>query len=132
MADYLKYREAKKEMERLRAIKRRAVALETEKYEDQLRELRRTGFGPDGIPLAREAGVDGLPIVGNYGIPRSPGDVVLSGPVLGKGSGPGRVFSSPEAALEWARGKYGEHNVALLNYREEMPRWAVLVRNLRK
>lgn len=128
---YFKYVEARKEVDRLRKIKSRAVAQEKERYEAQMRELQRTGLGPGGIPLAREAGVDGLPFVGNYPV-RGHRDVVLSGPVLGKGTGPGRKFSSPEAALSWARGKYGEGNVSLLNYREEMPRWAVLVKNLRK
>lgn len=131
MKAYPKIREARKEVDRLRHIKQRVGVQKKEKYEDQLRELRRTGLGPDGIPLAREAGVDGLPIVGHY-TTRDSRDVVLSGPVLGKGKGPGREFTSAQAALEWARGKYGEDRVSLHNYREEAPRWAVLVKNLRQ
>lgn len=127
---FRKYREARKETDRLRTIKKRAEAQELENYEAQLRELRRTGTGRDGIPFAPTPGVDGLPISGDYGV-RSPGDVVLSGPVLGLGKGPGRTFSTPHAALDWARGKYGEDRVYLLNYREDMPRWAVLVKNLK-
>jgi hypothetical protein len=96
------------------------------RHEERVLELRRG----DGIPVAPEAGVDGVPELVNYNS-RSPRDVVISGPVLGKGKGPGREFSSKEAALAWARGKYGENNVKLLRPYEDLPRWAILVKNLR-
>lgn len=128
---YLPTKQRRAEMNRLNHIKRVAADQEKERYESQLRELRRVGVGPEGIPVAREAGVDGLPFVGAYTV-RGPRDVVLSGPLLGLSTGPGRTFSSPLAALNWAKGKYGEDRVVLLNHSEELPRWAVLVKNLRR
>lgn len=116
-------------MNRLNVIKHVVAKKERERYETSVRELR-----GGRIPLAREAGIDGLPELGDYDV-RGRGDVVLSGPILSRMNperpGPGRVFSSAEAAYIWAKEKYGEERVQPL-HKEEAPRWAVLVRNLRK
>ena len=69
---------------------------------------------------------------GDYSI-RGPGDVVLSGPLLGS-CRKGRMFSTRAAALDWARGKYGEDKVyelPELKPEEEMRLWAIVVKNLR-
>lgn len=116
--------------DRLNLIKKLGIK-HKEREDEELRGLRRL----QELPLSRgaEPGVDGVPERVDYDI-RGPADVVLSGPVLGLGGekGRGRVFSSPEAALEWARGKYGADRVSLVEQRPDAPRWAVLVRNLLK
>lgn len=66
---------------------------------------------------------------------RGPKDIVLSGPLIGS-KGRGRMFASRAAALEWAKGKYGEDKVyelPALSQRpeEELRIWAVIVKNLR-
>lgn len=92
---------------------------------------------PAPVARGKEPGVDGIPNTDYYAeLARSPGDVILSGPLLGAvtsdGKTPrGRMFSSREAALEWARGKYGKERVTLLSLDEEILKWAVMVKNLR-
>lgn len=88
------------------------------------------------IPVYGITGVDGVAERVDYDF-RGPGDVVVSGPLLDKirnpdRPGPGRIFSSKEAAFLWAKDKYGEDKVRLLKPEEDTPRWAVLVKNLRK
>lgn len=114
-------------LDRLYLIKRR----NKERENEEVRELRRLRELPTG--RGAEPGIDGVPERVDYDF-RGPGDVVLSGPVLGLGGerGRGRTFSSPDAALEWARGKYGEGRCSLVEQRPDAPRWAVLVRNLLK
>lgn len=111
---------------RLAVVKERALKKEIEDYEDRRRELGRIR----GIPAAPAPGVDGVPEVVNY-VVRGPRDVVLSGPLTGRSKGPGREFETPEAAFNWAKDKYGEDRVTLIIPHEEVPRWAVLVKNLR-
>ena len=65
---------------------------------------------------------------------RGPGDVVLSGPLTGS-KRRGRMFASRGAALEWAKGKYGEDKVYELqglSPEEELRIWAVIVKNLKR
>lgn len=87
------------------------------------------------IPVAKEPGIDGLPLDTDYS-DRGPLDVVVSGPLGKKVDGsvnPGRWFATVYDALEWARGKYGEERVRLITPLDyEGNRWAVLVKNLRK
>lgn len=88
-------------------------------------------------PVAQVPGVDGIPRDDYYAeLSRGPGDVILSGPLLGAvtagGKRPrGRIFSSRSAALEWARERYGEDRVREISLDEEVLKWAVMVKNLR-
>jgi hypothetical protein len=106
-------------VKRLNKIKERADEVE-------MRELRKM----DALPAAEEAGVDGVPESMDYSV-RGPRDVVLSGPLLGRSAGPGRMFTTPEEALYWAQDKYGMDRVKLIKPSEEAVRWAVLVKNLK-
>lgn len=81
-----------------------------------------------GVNFAVESGIDGVSYNQTYST-RGPNDVVISGPI-GAARGPGRAFESQEAALAWAREKYGEDRVTLL--KKDAPRWAILVKNLLK
>lgn len=113
-------------MSRRTIIEGRVRYYERKKAIDERREQERN----EGIPVAREPGIDGLPLAVDYDT-RGVGDVVLSGPLLGF-SGRGRVFVNPEAALEWGREKYGPDRVSLINLGEDSVRWTLLVKNLRK
>src|SRR6478735_4242165 len=70
------------------------------------------------------------PIAAEY--TRSKLDAVISGPLgLGNENRPGRWFGTTIEALHWAKDKYGEQNVSIVEAPEGAVRWAVLVKNLR-
>lgn len=60
---------------------------------------------------------------------RGPGDVVLSGPVIG-GWGPGRYFRSKRTAFEFMVAKFGHARVRKLD-KSTKGRWSLLIKDLR-
>lgn len=107
-------------MNRIKKLKERADV-------QRLRELHEEAR----TPVAEETGIDGISESRDYPT-RGPRDVVISGPLLGRATGPGRVFATWEEALYWAQDKYGIERVSLVKPNEEAVRWAVLVKNLAK
>lgn len=58
---------------------------------------------------------------------RHPRDYVVSGPIDGRGGGPGRVFLSGDDAERWAREFYGARFKHRIRESEKGGRWAILV-----
>lgn len=58
---------------------------------------------------------------------RHPKDYVVSGPIDGRGKGPGRVFLSGDDAEGWAREFFGARFKHRIRESERGGRWAILV-----
>jgi hypothetical protein len=58
---------------------------------------------------------------------RSPRDYVISGPIAGRGSGPGREFLSGDDAEAWGREHFGNRFKYRIRESEKGGRWAILI-----
>ena len=58
---------------------------------------------------------------------RSPRDYVISGPISGRASGPGREFLSGDDAEIWAREHFGNRFKHRIRESERGGRWAILI-----
>ena len=58
---------------------------------------------------------------------RSPRDYVISGPISGRASGPGREFLSGDDAEVWAREHFGSRVKYRIRESERGGRWAILI-----
>lgn len=58
---------------------------------------------------------------------RGPGDYVVSGPITGKSTGPGREFNLSDDAEEWGRAHFGDRFKYRIFDAEKGGRWAILV-----
>lgn len=58
---------------------------------------------------------------------RSPEDYVISGPISGRGRGPGREFRSGDEAELWGREHFGNRFKARIFGSERGGRWALLI-----
>lgn len=58
---------------------------------------------------------------------RSPKDYVVSGPISGRGAGPGREFLTADDAEAWGREHFGNRFKARIFGSERGGRWAILI-----
>jgi hypothetical protein len=58
---------------------------------------------------------------------RGPNDYVISGPISGRGSGPGREFLSADDAEAWGREHFGNRFKYRIRDSEKGGRWAILI-----
>jgi hypothetical protein len=58
---------------------------------------------------------------------RGPKDYVVSGPIAGRGSGPGREFLSGDDAEVWGREHFGNRFKYRIRDSEKGGRWAILI-----
>lgn len=58
---------------------------------------------------------------------RAPGDYAVSGPISGRGAGPGREFLSANDAEDWGREYFGNRFKHRIFESEKGGRWAFLV-----
>lgn len=58
---------------------------------------------------------------------RGPRDYVISGPISGRGKGPGREFNSGDDAEIWGRDNFGNRFKGRIRESERGGRWALLI-----